>query len=117
MQAYKMLALGVIALAVSACATTPNDVAKLPPAYVGHTSKSVQDFSGCVSPKIGNLWPFTQSLPINGGLRIVGQASMSIPKAMLVIDVVGAGDGSNVTYIPKSPHIPKENEQAVKSCI
>lgn len=108
---------GLTVLMLVGCATTPNDIAKLPPAYTGHTSKSVHQYAGCVAPKIGELWPFTQSLPIDGGVRIVGQASMSIPKAMLVIDVVKSGDGADVTYIPKSSHIPKENEQSAKRCI
>lgn len=113
----KIILIMLVAAALAGCATTPNDIAKLPPVYTGHTSKSVQEYAGCVAPKIGEFWPFTQSLPIDGGVRIVGQASMSIPKAMLVIDVVKSGDGANVTYTPKSPHIPKENEQAVRGCI
>jgi hypothetical protein len=106
-----------LAAMLSGCVSTPAQVAAKKPALIAHSNKTVSEVSGCIAPKIGKLWPFVQALPIEGGTRIAGDGSMSIPKTALVVDVTAEGNGSRVTYIPNNEAVSNSNEAAVKSCI
>ncbi len=106
-----------LAVMLSGCVSTPAQVAAKKPALVAHSNRTVAEVSGCIAPKIGQLWPFVQALPIEGGTRIAGDGSMSIPKTALVVDITAEGNGSLVTYIPNNDSVSDSNEAAVKSCI
>ena len=113
----RKVAICIAGIGLASCGIKPSDVLSRPPVFTEMTARTPNDYAGCVAPKLNEIWPFIRALPIQNGQQILADGSMSIPKTMIVVEVVQDGSATKVTMHSMSGSATDASAIAARSCL